>query len=385
MVHRNKFTPSARAHSIRVWPWRFCAALPSTFLPPRKPFASTPRPATSSTRSVPLYALGSTVDRVPSNATDAFFSPAPDQTNPLRRMGRHQLSPEHRPVCAGLALESERQVERSRRQRLLHWRCQLPPRNDPPLVRLLACSTADSPATTAPKIDGYSRLDDGDPNTYWKSNPYLTNTLHRRRRFPAPAVGGNRPGSKAKRQRDPHRLGRTLRHASTRCSIGSATATPWTSKTRANGKPSPPEPSPTAKEAARPYTSTPRQSATRYVRILMTQSSNTCDTHGSSDRRNCVGYAISELYLGAIDDQDKFKDLLHHSAGSEANRSRTVPLSIPGTALRSLSSLRTAWNQEISRASISSLPAASPADLPAIIPIAMLYGTPKMPPRRCLS
>src|SRR5690242_18976618 len=35
---------------------------------------------------------------------------------------------------------------------------------------------------------------------------------------------------------------------------------------------------------------------TKYDRILMTQSSNTCDTHGSNDPRNCVGYAIRELY-----------------------------------------------------------------------------------------
>ena len=30
----------------------------------------------------------------------------------------------------------------------------------------------------------------------------------------------------------------------------------------------------------------------RYLRIWMTESSNTCDTHGSADQRNCVGYAI---------------------------------------------------------------------------------------------
>jgi hypothetical protein len=27
----------------------------------------------------------------------------------------------------------------------------------------------------------------------------------------------------------------------------------------------------------------------RYLRIWMTESSNTCDTHGAQDRRNCVG------------------------------------------------------------------------------------------------
>ena len=38
----------------------------------------------------------------------------------------------------------------------------------------------------------------------------------------------------------------------------------------------------------------------RYLRIWMTESSNTCDTHGSADKRNCVGYAIRELYLGTV-------------------------------------------------------------------------------------
>src|SRR5438552_18576005 len=47
--------------------------------------------------------------------------------------------------------------------------------------------------------------------------------------------------------------------------------------------------------------------------MFMTRSSNTCDTHGSGDRSNCVGYAIGELYLGTIDGNNKFKDLLHHS------------------------------------------------------------------------
>ncbi len=36
----------------------------------------------------------------------------------------------------------------------------------------------------------------------------------------------------------------------------------------------------------------------QHMRILMTQSSNTCDTHGSDDKRNCLGYAIRELYIG---------------------------------------------------------------------------------------
>src|SRR5580700_7422157 len=41
--------------------------------------------------------------------------------------------------------------------------------------------------------------------------------------------------------------------------------------------------------------------STQYVRVLMTESSNTCDEHGSDDIRNCVGYAIREIRVGGVD------------------------------------------------------------------------------------
>jgi hypothetical protein len=40
--------------------------------------------------------------------------------------------------------------------------------------------------------------------------------------------------------------------------------------------------------------------STRFVRALMTQSSNTCDEHGSADARNCVGYAIQKILPGTV-------------------------------------------------------------------------------------
>ena len=50
----------------------------------------------------------------------------------------------------------------------------------------------------------------------------------------------------------------------------------------------------------------------RYLRIWMTESSNTCDTHGPEDRRNCVGYAINELYAGTVSDDGQFHDIVKH-------------------------------------------------------------------------
>jgi len=31
------------------------------------------------------------------------------------------------------------------------------------------------------------------------------------------------------------------------------------------------------------------------LRVLMTSSSNTCDTHGPADQRNCLGFAVNEV------------------------------------------------------------------------------------------
>jgi hypothetical protein len=39
----------------------------------------------------------------------------------------------------------------------------------------------------------------------------------------------------------------------------------------------------------------------RFVRVLMSKSSGTCDTHGAQDIRNCVGYALQTLSVGAMD------------------------------------------------------------------------------------
>lgn len=40
--------------------------------------------------------------------------------------------------------------------------------------------------------------------------------------------------------------------------------------------------------------------STRFVRVLMTTSSNTCDEHGAGDVRNCVGYAVQRIEVGTI-------------------------------------------------------------------------------------
>jgi hypothetical protein len=52
----------------------------------------------------------------------------------------------------------------------------------------------------------------------------------------------------------------------------------------------------------------------QYFRIWMTESSNTCDEHGSGDIRNCVGYAIKEIDLGSLDANNEFKGAAQDAA-----------------------------------------------------------------------
>ena len=54
----------------------------------------------------PLQALGSTVDRIPSNTTDTFFRPDQIQQILEAGWGPVSLSAEYGVICSGLALES---------------------------------------------------------------------------------------------------------------------------------------------------------------------------------------------------------------------------------------------------------------------------------------
>jgi hypothetical protein len=115
--------------------------------------------------------------------------------------------------------------------------------------------------------------------------------------------------------------------------------------------------------------------STKFIRVLMTQSSNTCDTHGSSDSRNCVGYAIKELYVGTIASDGAFNDLLHHSA--DQNQSLTYCSSVdpwhePSDLYVAPDRMESGDQLGIDLLYTSGIT----RGLPAIIPVAMLYGTP---------
>jgi len=114
----------------------------------------------------------------------------------------------------------------------------------------------------------------------------------------------------------------------------------------------------------------------RWVRVLMNKSSNTCDTHGAGDRRNCVGYAIKEVYLGTTDGEGEFKDLLRHS--KDQNQSATYCSSVdpwhePSDLFVAPDQMASGDQPGFDLFYTSGIT----RGMPAIIPVAMLYATPE--------
>jgi len=216
---------------------------------------------------------------------------------------------------------------------------------------------------------GYSRLTDGDLNTYWKSNPYLTkaftdedDSLHPQWVFfdldTPQAVDAIRIA-----WTDPYATDYQVQfftgddpiHAPNR---GLWQTFPFGSITHGNGGTA------TIRLASSPM-------PVRWVRIWMTASANTCDSHGSSDKRNCVGYAIREISMGTLGDRGEFHDLLRHTPDQDQTPtycSSVDPWHEPSDIDRS------------GRAQVGFdlfYSSGYTRGLPAIIPIALIYNTPE--------
>ena len=109
----------------------------------------------------------------------------------------------------------------------------------------------------------------------------------------------------------------------------------------------------------------------RFVRIWMTESSNTCDADGASDPRNCVGYAIREIYLGTTTDDGVFHDILRHTADQEQTTTYCSSVdswhepSDLGSTTQAQMGFDLFFTSGVTRG------------LPAMIPVAMIYETPE--------
>ena len=108
--------------------------------------------------------------------------------------------------------------------------------------------------------------------------------------------------------------------------------------------------------------------STRFLRVLMMESSNTCDVHGSDDVRNCVGYAIEEIHAGSIDASGNFAEV---SAGPRAPEYCSSSID-PWHSAADVNATGGYQHSGFDVFFTSGLT----NNLPAMIPVTMLYGTP---------
>ena len=111
--------------------------------------------------------------------------------------------------------------------------------------------------------------------------------------------------------------------------------------------------------------------STRFLRVLMTESSNTCDLHGAVDIRNCVGYASQSIDVGNLDANGDFVNVAKDATGE--NQPTYCSSSID--PWHSAADVRNDGKYQHTGFDLF-FTSGITNNLPAMIPVTMLYGTP---------
>ena len=215
---------------------------------------------------------------------------------------------------------------------------------------------------------GFSRVTDGDLNSFWKSNPYLTqrftgesDALHpqwvmmdlaQTQMVNSIRIAWGEPY--ARRYVVQYWTGEDPIHGPTR---GVWQAFPLGEVEKGKG----------GTETIRLGEIT----GVRFVRLWMTESSNTCDADGAADPRNCLGYAIRELYLGTSTEDGAFHDVVRHTPDQEQTTtycSSVDPWHQPsdiGSTMQAQMGFDLFFTSGVTRGQ------------PAMVPVALLYETPE--------
>lgn len=108
----------------------------------------------------------------------------------------------------------------------------------------------------------------------------------------------------------------------------------------------------------------------RYLRILMKESSNTCDEHGEDDVRNCAGYAIQQIAAGTLDARGTFLEVA--KAPDERRTTYCVSSIDPWHSAEDVNDSGNYQHTGFDLFFTSGIT----NNLPATIPVTLLYGTP---------
>ena len=233
---------------------------------------------------------------------------------------------------------------------------------------------------------GYSRITDGNPATYWKSNPYLASKFTGQPDSSHPQwviidLGANELVSHVRiHWAEPYARVYEVQY--------------WSAKKNSNERA--PIDNPADNPMERPMSGiwtafpggiintgqgkdatlqlSPDPIQVRFLRIWMTESSNTADRSGNAlhdpaDPRSTAGYAIREIYVGTLTSDGKFTDLVQH----RPDQNQTVTWCSSIDPWHSESDIDNRGDQTGFDLFFTS---GITNNLPAMIPVSLIYGTP---------
>jgi hypothetical protein len=218
---------------------------------------------------------------------------------------------------------------------------------------------------------GFSRLTDGDPATMWKSNPYLSHvyTGEDDALYPQFIVIDLEKDAAVDTLRLDWAAGFPFATA--------YTVSYWHGGPDAMKKPTQgewvtfPGGSITEGKGGQDLqVLAPAPVKLRYVRVELLKSSESCDATLLDDRRNCLGFAVAEVYLGTRDAGGAFHDLLRHRPDQQ--QSATFCSSVdPWHEAGNLAAHgdQTGFDRFYS--------SGVTRGLPAMVPVSVLYGVPE--------
>ena len=218
---------------------------------------------------------------------------------------------------------------------------------------------------------GYSRIDDGDPNSYWKSNPYLdrrfTGEHNRRhpqwmlvdfgRREPVAVVRIRWGEPYARRYQVEYWRGTDPSDPQELPDNSGWVAFPMGKITNRYGG-----------DDLRRIARKPIEA--RWIRVLMTESSGTAPA-GADDVRDGLGYAVREIYIGNLGANGRFRDLIHHAPNARQQTHLYASSTDPWHTVTDLDpNVEQPGFDRIYRSGLSS-------GLPVLMPVGLLYDTPE--------